>query len=152
MVENPDKSFLWMQDGWQRFFLPDSPDLFRLSYCIGTRWRKDTRMATNTILAGLRMLCKCGRHQHQQLRGASILHGKSWTALAEPYPRGFSKMLALGLCIKAGWCGSLALNAAGCAVPAPSPCALVKRSTQGPQGGFLIGLRYRSFPLCLPQP
>ena len=48
--ENPDKSFIWLQRGWQDFLLPSSLDVFRLS------WRKDTRVATNTALAGLRML------------------------------------------------------------------------------------------------
>ena len=114
--ENPDKSFLWMQDGWQEYLLPSSQSLFRLSYCrFGTGWRKDTRVATDTILAGLRMMCKCGSRKHQQLRGYSVLHGKSWTSVAEPYPRGFAKLLAIALAIKAGWCSRTRLNIAGCA-------------------------------------
>ena len=91
--ENPDKSFIWLQRGWQDFLLPSSLDVFRLSYCrFGTSWRKDTRVATNTALAGLRMLCKCGSRGHQRLRGYSILHCKSWTAVAEPYPRGLQRL------------------------------------------------------------
>ena len=62
-----------------------------------------------------RMLCKCGNRGHQRLRGYSILHGKSWTAVAEPYPRGFAKMLALATAIEAGWCNSSRLSIAGCA-------------------------------------
>ena len=49
------------------------------------------------------------------MRGYSILHGKSWAAVAEPYPRGFAKMLALATAIKAGWCNSSRLSIAGCA-------------------------------------
>ena len=36
--ENPDTSFIWIQRGWQAYALPDSRELFRLSYCrFGTR-------------------------------------------------------------------------------------------------------------------
>lgn len=114
--ENPDKSFLWIQRGWEAYVKPSSQHVFRLSYCrFGTKWRKDTRVATNTLLAGLRMLCKCGGLKHQVLRGYSVAHKKSWTALAEPYPRGFARMLALSLCIKAGWASQTRLNVSGCA-------------------------------------
>eukprot|EP00438_Fugacium_kawagutii_P026020 Skav225717 [mRNA] locus=scaffold164:107677:112050:+ [translate_table: standard] len=114
--ENPDKSFLWMQERWADAVKPDSQSVFRLAYCrFGTPWQKNTRVLTNTLLAGLRMMCECCGQPHQQLRGYSIKHGKSWTAVAEPYPRGFAKMLAVSLCIKAGWCRESALNVAGCA-------------------------------------
>ena len=113
--ENPDTSFLWLQNGWQAFVKPSSRSVFRLSYCrFGTRWRKDTRVATNTCLAGLRMLCKCGSRPRQRLRGYSLLHGRSWTAVSEPYPRGVSKILAIALCVHAGWCKPSRLNIAGC--------------------------------------
>ena len=82
--ENPDKSFLWLQRGWQRFVSPDSPFVFRLAYCrFGTRWH-NIRVASNTLLAGLRMMCSCFIRGHQQLRGFSVFHGKSWTSVAEP--------------------------------------------------------------------
>ena len=80
----------------------------------GTSWQKMTRVATNTLLAGLRMPCLC-KKLHIALRGNSRLHRKSWTAVAEPYPRGFAKLLALGLCVKAGWCSSSKLSISGCA-------------------------------------
>ena len=113
--ENPDKSFIWLQRGWEAWRDPHSSDVFRLAYCrFGTAWQKMTRVATNTLLAGLRMPCLC-KKPHIALRGYSRLHRKSWTAVAEPYPRGFAKLLALGLCVKAGWCSSSKLSISGCA-------------------------------------
>lgn len=92
-LENPDLSFLWMQRGFSKFVRADSPHIFRLSYCrFGTRWKKNTRVATSTRLAGLRMLCSCKNRKHQVLRGYSVVHGKSWTAVSEPYPLGFAKL------------------------------------------------------------
>lgn len=86
------------------FLLPSNLDVFRLSYCrFGTSWRKDTRAATNTVLAGPRMLCKCG-NRGQKLDCCS-------RALSER----FAKMLALATAIKAGWCSSSRLSIAGCA-------------------------------------
>jgi hypothetical protein len=114
--ENPDTSFIWIQRGWQAYASPDSRELFRLSYCrFGTRWKKNTRVACNTLLAGLRMMCSCGSRVHQQLRGFSPLHAKSWTSVAEPYPRGFAKLLAISCCVHAGWCDEKKLNITGCA-------------------------------------
>ena len=113
--EYPDKSFIWLQKGWKKWLSPSSPHVFRLAYCrFGTSWQKMTRVATNGILAGLRMLCRCAR-PHQRLRGYCHLHRCSWTSLAERYPRGFAKMLALNLCIGAGWCSREKLSVSGCA-------------------------------------
>lgn len=66
-------------------------------------------------LAGLRMLCSCKNRKHQVLRGYSVVHGKSWTAVSEPYPLGFAKLLALACCVEAGWASASKLNVAGCA-------------------------------------
>eukprot|EP00438_Fugacium_kawagutii_P032098 Skav202519 [mRNA] locus=scaffold1359:335842:340289:- [translate_table: standard] len=114
-LENPDKSFLWLQKRYQDFRHPASKSVFRLSFCrFGTRWRKDTRVATNTSLAARRMMCTCAGRPHQVLRGYSVLHRMSWTRVAEPYPRGFAKLLAMALCVKAGWLSSQRLDVAGC--------------------------------------
>ena len=113
--ENPDKSFLWLQKGWERFARADSSWVFRLAYCrFGTAWQKMTRVATNGPLASLRMPCKCNR-PHQRLRGYCHLHKCSWTSLAERYPRGVARMLALNLCVSVGWCSPRRLSIAGCA-------------------------------------
>ena len=114
--ENPDTSFLWCQRGFRKFLAANSKFAFRCSFCrFGARWRKNTKFATSLPLAGLRMLCKCGSRPHQVLRGYSILHGRSWTSVAEPYPAGVSKLLAVACCVAAGWCDSLRLNVAACA-------------------------------------
>lgn len=114
--ENPDTSFLWQQRGLKQFLKPDSKKTFRCSFCrFGTRWKKNTKFATSLPIAGLRMMCKCGKRPHQVLRGYSRLHGRSWTSVAEPYPRGVSKLLAVACCVAAGWCESRALNVANCA-------------------------------------
>ena len=114
-LENPDGSWFWRQKLTERFRDPASLNLFRFSFCrFGTAWQKNTRIATSTRLKGLRMLCSCSR-PHHQLRGYSRVHKKSWTSVAEPYPRGLCRLLSIALCCKAGWCEPRKLNVAGCA-------------------------------------
>lgn len=114
-LENPDGSWFWRQKLTVRFRSPASLDLFRFSFCrFGTAWQKNTRVATSTRLRGLRMMCQC-HGRHHQLRGYSRTHKKSWTAVAEPYPRGLCRLLSIALCCKAGWCDQRKLNVAGCA-------------------------------------
>lgn len=114
-LENPDTSWMWRQRSTKKFRDPKSPNLFRLSFCrFGTAWKKNTRIATSTKLAGLRMLCSC-QSGHHQLRGYSKVHKRSWTSVAEPYPHGLSKLLALALAVGAGWCDAKRLNVAQCA-------------------------------------
>ena len=116
-LENPDGSFLWLQPGMKRrFSCPSSLDLLRVDYCrFGTPWRKRTRVATNCeALRGLRLLCRCREKGkvHIPLRGMHPLLKKPWTAVAEPYPRGFCSLVAGGLASDLGW--SKKLNIAGC--------------------------------------
>lgn len=112
--ENPDRSWLWRQRGYELFSSADSPEVFRLSFCrFGTAWQKNTRIATSTRLRSLRMLCTCSQ-RHLALRGYSRLHKKCWTKVAEPYPRGLAKLLATALCAHAGWCEQKQLNVTGC--------------------------------------
>ena len=113
-LENPDGSWMWKQRGYEEFDDPSSPAVFRLCFCrLGTPWRKATRIATSTRLRGLRMMCKC-RTRHFALRGFSQLHKKMWTKVAEPYPRGLSRLLGIALCCQAGWCEQKRLNVAAC--------------------------------------
>ena len=114
-TENPDSSFLWRQKKYRRFRRPESSDLFRCDFCrFGTGWRKRTRVATNVpALKGLRMLCTCTK-PHQRLRGQHPVLKMPWTAVAQPYPRGFSKLIA-GCCLQAaGWARAGKLNIAAC--------------------------------------
>jgi len=113
-LENPDGSWLWRQRNYDNYLSPDSPYTFRLCFCrFGTPWRKATRIATSTRLKGLRMMCQC-KKRHFALRGFSSLHRKMWTKVAEPYPAGLARLLAIGLCCQAGWCDQKKLNIAGC--------------------------------------
>lgn len=113
-VENPDTSFLWLQRGYKRFKSPSSPWVFRTDYCrYGTSWRKRTRVATSSrSLCGLRMLCTC-RQPRTVLRGMHPTRKVAWTAVAEPYPAGFSKLVAAALSNDVGW-SSQKLNIAAC--------------------------------------
>ena len=113
-LENPDSSWMWRLKGYECGRDPGSNDVFRLCFCrFGTSWRKATRIITSTRLRGLRMMCTC-RKRHFQLRGFSQLHKKMWTKVAEPYPRGLARLLALSLCCQAGWCEQKKLSIAGC--------------------------------------
>ena len=113
-VENPDGSFLWLQRGYKRYRSPASELVFRADYCrFGTSWRKRTRVATNSVsLGGLRMLCTCTR-PHTVLRGMHPIRKIPWTAVAEPYPAGFSKLLASAVSSDLGWT-KMKLNIAAC--------------------------------------
>ena len=114
-VENPDTSWWWRQKRWRNYRSSNSADVFRCCFCrFGTAWRKATRVATDSALGGLRMMCNCIR-PHIQLRGTHPTKRIPWTLVAQPYPRGFSKLLAMSACVKAGWIGSERLNVAGCA-------------------------------------
>ena len=81
-IENPDGSFLWLQDLWLRSGLARQERSYRFDMCrFHTLWRKRTRILTNCALAGLRELC-LGRHQHQVLRGGNKAHQANWTHVA----------------------------------------------------------------------
>lgn len=113
-LENPDSSWFWRQRKTAKYRAPDSQFIFRCSFCrFGTPWQKNTRMATTTKLAGVRMLCTC-KQLHHKLRGYSKTHKKAWTAVAEPYPRGLCVLLSAALCSKAGWCSNKKLNISMC--------------------------------------
>ena len=113
-LENPDRSWLWKQKGYEDFENAASGSVFRLAFCrFGTPWQKNTRIATSTRLRSLRMPCLC-KQKHLALRGYSRLHKKCWTKVAEPYPRGLAKLLGTALCAQAGWCEQKRLNVSGC--------------------------------------
>ena len=113
-LENPDTSYLWCLRQYRQFRDPASRSVFRADYCrFGTRWRKRTRVATSIEgLMGVRVLCK-GDHNHQILRGTHPRLGIPWTAVAEPYPRGFSAMIGKAACLAVGWSRDR-LDVAGC--------------------------------------
>ena len=102
-LEQPDTSWMWRQRGFRRFRKPASGLVWRCDFCFfGTPWRKRTKVATSTELRGLRHFCRCTA-PHVVLRGRSVLHKKAWTAVAQPYPRGFAEALALAAARQVGW-------------------------------------------------
>ena len=113
-VENPDTCWFWSQKRWKRWRSSLSAEVFRCCFCrFGTAWRKGTRFATNTRLARQRMMCTC-KKKHVQLRGWHPVCRIPWTAVAQPYPRGLCRLLALALCQRCGWIGCERLDVAGC--------------------------------------
>ena len=94
-MENPATSFMFRLPEWQTL-LQRWPKVqpWLVDYCrYGTRWRKRTKFYTDGPLGGRRDLCRCGK-PHQLLRGRSATHKKSWTAVAQPYPKGICEELA----------------------------------------------------------
>ncbi len=86
-VENPDGSFLWLLPPWSKSQLASAEKSYRFDMCrYKTPWRKRTRIATSTYLAGRRELCG-GGHSHVVLRGRSSAHRMSWTRVAQTYPK-----------------------------------------------------------------
>lgn len=117
--ENPDGSFLWLLRGFIEAGFGHWSRSFRFDQCrYHTRWRKRTRIATNTALQGLRELCK-GGHSHQHLRGRCAALRSSWTHVAQTYPRALCYDLATALAHQVGLlskrCTSLKLKIGACA-------------------------------------
>ena len=114
--ENPDLSWLFKQRKYAaRYGSPSSSSLFRFCMCrFGTPWKKPTRVGTNIPgLAGLRLWCKCKRN-HLVLRGRSAKHKKNWTLVAQPYPLGLCKLIALACCVHARWTACKKLDIGAC--------------------------------------
>ena len=101
-VENPDGSFLWLQDRWISLGSQDYSRSLRVDYCrLGMAWRKRTRILTSCYLRGQKLFC-LRDHEHRRLVGWSRLHKMSWTRLAQTYPRAFSYLLAVGMLLDSG--------------------------------------------------
>lgn len=101
-VENPDGSYLWLQQHWKDVGANDYQNCLRLDYCVcGTPWRKRTRLFTDLHLAG--QSCFCDRkHVHRKLVGWSRVHGCSWTKVAQAYPRRLCRWVATAILIDTG--------------------------------------------------
>ncbi|CAE7891767.1 unnamed protein product, partial [Symbiodinium necroappetens] len=77
-LEHPDTSLLWCLQGFKRFASPSSTSVWRCDLCFfGTPWRKRT--------------------------GRSSAYKQAWTALSQPYPRGFCDALARAAARAEGW-------------------------------------------------
>eukprot|EP00438_Fugacium_kawagutii_P002456 Skav235884 [mRNA] locus=scaffold5594:13070:15073:+ [translate_table: standard] len=101
-LENPDGSFLWALPEFQEAGLGWPEHSYRVDQCrFKTPWRKRTRFATDTALAGRRELC-LGYHEHLRLRGRSAAHKLPWTRVAQAYPAALSRLIARHLGLAAG--------------------------------------------------
>ena len=98
-IENPDLSFMFRLPDWVRFVERHRPhvDFWRFDQCrFWRKWRKRTRILTNTCLKGMSLFCRCGGY-HIALRGRSKQHRMSWTRVAQAYPRQLCRTLAVAL-------------------------------------------------------
>ena len=94
-IENPQLSYLWDQPEWLELRALDGVDFFTTDYCRWKApWRKRTAFLTNSSVAGTKFLCQCQR-RHVRLVGFSKRHKMSWTKVAESYPTGLCRFLAL---------------------------------------------------------
>ena len=138
-VENPDGSFLWLLPPYLASGLCTFQSSFRFDMCrFGAAWRKRTRVLTNTYLRGIRELC-AGSHSHIQLRGRSAQHGMAWTRVAQTYPLGLAKRLALAMGKKAGLKPGRLVLAASCS--RSSSARIGEASNPGPPRRSQNGLR-----------
>ena len=94
-VENPAGSFLWLQQEWREFVEEFDLKFTKTDYCRwGTPYRKRTRFLGNAPDMDQQLYCVCTR-PHIRLVGYSKLHRCSWTKVAEPYPTGLARYLAV---------------------------------------------------------
>ena len=101
-VENPDGSFLWYLDEFVELGARTASQVFRLDYCtLGTKWRKRSRFLTSTHLRGQKFWCSRD-HTHLRLSGWSKVHGRSWTRVAQTYPKRLCFYLAKAMLIDCG--------------------------------------------------
>lgn len=131
-LENPDLSWLFRLPCWKKFVLKHCHKLgfWRTDFCrFGKKWRKRTRILTTTILRNQKTLC-LGGHVHQTLRGRSAWHRKSWTLVAQPYPRGLCRALATGLAISSSLVERESFDPAECAKC--SGCRIGEAMNPGP--------------------
>ena len=104
-VENPDGSFMFLLPRWASLVEEWMGELgsWRLDYCrFGAAWRKRTKILTNSCLKPHSTLCSRD-HQHIPLRGRSAFHRKSWTLLAQAYPKLVAKTIAGGIATSCGY-------------------------------------------------
>ena len=96
--------------GWEDEASAGSRRVFRADLCqFGCLWRKRTRVATNTSLAGARLLCDRAV-QHLRLVGRSSVHRLPWTSVADTTPAGFADALALAVSTSCGWSAARSLT------------------------------------------
>lgn len=117
-LENPALSWLFRLPTFLDFIEKhkDRIGFWVADYCrYGRKWRKRTKFLTDTCIQNFKTLC-LGCRTHIKLRGRSAFHRKSWTLVAQPYPKGVCKVLAKALLKSSGLGGeSQAFDPASCA-------------------------------------
>ena len=102
----PDSSFLWSLPGFEAFASPRSTSVCRVDFCrFGARWRRRTRVACNTDLAGSQAFCRC-TSPHLRLRGRTLAPALGWTVRGSSAPKGLVLDLALSVARKLSWVDS----------------------------------------------
>ena len=118
-IENPGGSWMFKLPEFLKLlsdfdtFLP-----WLVDYCrFGTKWRKRTKIFSNTALGGMKTLCKCPKDKkHLLLRGRSKADRMNWTRVAQAYPRGVSKAISFAIGLNTGRASSTGkFNIASCA-------------------------------------
>ena len=128
----PDTSFFWLVPGWEDEAFPASPQTFRVDLCqFGCLWRKRTRVALNSTLAGARLLCQA-KVRHLRLVGRSSAERLPWTSVARTVPAGFADAVALAACVSARWTSARALDPSACAKLGCS-CRVGESKNPGPR-------------------
>ena len=127
-IENPQSSWMFRTPLWKDFLRRHGKvGKWTVDYCRYNKpWRKRTWFFSTTPLSGCSTLCSRD-HQHQVLRGRSRSHRKNWTLVAQEYPMGVAKAVALAVCIatkKIRWQGPFD----------PASCAKVTNSRIGEAG------------------
>ncbi|CAE7384983.1 unnamed protein product [Symbiodinium sp. KB8] len=128
----PDTSFFWLVPGWENESFPASSQTFRADLCqFGCLWRKRTRVALNSALAGARLLCQA-KVRHLRLIGRSSAERLPWTSVAQTVPAGFADAVALAACASARWTSARALDPSACAKLGCS-CRVGEAKNPGPR-------------------
>ena len=152
-VENPDGSFLWLQERWIAIGSLNYKNSLRIDYCrCGMSWRKRTRILTSCYLRGQQLFC-LRNHEHRRLVGWSRVHKMSWTRVAQTYPRSLSYLIAVGMLIDSGLLPNRRrVNASD--IARSSNCRIGEASNPGPRRAKSRGPRVvaelDNAPLVLP--
>eukprot|EP00439_Symbiodinium_sp_Y106_P076030 s796_g15.t1 len=96
-ADQPASSLVWRLASYRTLESCDGVGAWIVDLCtFGAPWRKRTRVVTSTNLAHQSTTCfGCAEHHH--LRGRSRFHRRSWSSIAESFPRGMALVLAMAL-------------------------------------------------------
>ena len=102
-LENPAGSWMFKQPIFKAFLEKylGKCGFWICDYCrFGTAWRKRTKFLTSSLIKDSKTCCN-QKHRHLLLRGRSPFHRKSWTLVAQAYPKGVVKTVSKAMMISA---------------------------------------------------